>query len=206
MTEKPVEGNTDPDEGNVPTTPLPETTQPLQGDVASLLKRLDDQDARLRALQSEKDKRWDKEVMPTIKKVAEMFNIPVEKVREVQRNAMLDKLIDADTLSATPTIGTSQEQTAKVDVQHIISEFGLNANDPDVLKAITEKEPSIALGKIAVARAKQPSPTTLQSPPPSGTPVAPKNEQALLAELQKLQKTPSKNMERMKEIEKELGW
>jgi hypothetical protein len=168
MSEKPAEGNQLPDEGVAPATPLPGNVQPLQGNVSdAVMKRLDALEAQNRGLQKGIDKRMDRDVMPTIQKLAKYLGVTEEQVVAAQRNAKLDELVANDLATPPQPISTARsDATATIgDVQKVISEYGLDPNDPEVLKTLLVENPTVALGKLAIARAKNPESTSAQNPP-----------------------------------------
>lgn len=200
-TENPAEGNPLPGDGVVPTAPLQMgNAQPLQGDVASLKKRLDDLDARTRSLQGEKDKRWDKEVMPVIKKLAQYLNLTDEQVIAAQRNLALDQLVESNMLTQQTQNPVAQVSAAKVDVQSVISEYGLDPNDPEVLKTLLTENPTVSLGKLAIARAKT-NQLPPQAPPAEGQPVTPDGVAELRAKYQKEVALWRGNIQKVSEIQ-----
>lgn len=105
-----------------------------------------------------------------------------------------------------------QANGAKVEpsVVEVLKQFpDLDANDPDVIaNVLSQQDPDkaeLAASRLIRKRASQPSPTAagaIEGKPPAPAP----DQAALVSELRSLQLNPTKNMKRMGEIEKILGW
>jgi hypothetical protein len=98
-----------------------------------------------------------------------------------------------------------------VDVAKVIAETGLSAQDPEVIAAFAGKnfsnplEAQVAAWKLAAQKATKPQPSDADAPSAPSKPAAPKNKDAVLAELIELQRNPSsKNETRRKELLKLL--
>lgn len=175
-----VEGNpTVPQEPGNATPPVsaPTPGQPSQVDLAAQVRELQ---AVVRSLQSGKDKgnaQLRKELAPLVE-IARHLGVEPEKVKEAQRNILLDRLYEQEfgERNQTETApGTSAPETA-VEATTVIKQAGLNESDPNVLaivaKGLTGVNLAVELGKYAARVAAAPNPTPAQSPAPV-SPVAP---------------------------------
>lgn len=198
-----------------------EGSQPLEGDLASLVKRITDAESQLKALQSGKDKRWNKvekleeDVVPLVQRIAKVLNVDESDVHEAQKKLVLEDII-AERLGTgtrkTEELGSSEVSKGSVEVEAVVSALGLKADSSEVSAIIYGTKPfaeKIAqLSKLSVAEASKPKPSDAQDPAFEGG--TPKGDEvdvgALSAELDKLYKNPTLNQARIEEIEKKLGW
>lgn len=112
-----------------------------------------------------------------------------------------------DSPSQTPTAGTGGQATNEA-ANAVLTQYGLDGNDPEVVSKLTLQgaELKAAMADLAFRRA------THQPPSPSATsalesrPAPSSDDGEKLAQLQKLQKDPLKNLKEIKKLEGELGW
>lgn len=110
MNDKPLEGNTAAGgEPNANSTSSQPQGQPLEATlaetIATLQKKLEAQDGEIRALKSGKDKAVDRALKTqeeTLAKLAKYLDVDESKVREAQRQSVLDDLI-SERLGGTPS-------------------------------------------------------------------------------------------------------
>ena len=184
-----VEGNpiTPPEQGSA-TTPAstPGTGQPSQ-DLAAQVRELQ---AVVRSLQSGKDKgndRLRKELKPLVE-IAKHLGVEPEKVKEAQRNILLDRLYEQEFGEPNqPEQPVGNGPTGNVEeVKAMLKKSGLEETDPDVLAVVTSGKTGIELamdiGALKQRKAGAPSPTPAQSPAPVTPAAQPKNREHLKAE------------------------
>lgn len=116
-------------------------------------------------------------------------------------------------------VGSSSQQApagnsspVTIDKAKIIADNHLDGNDLDVVAQFVNVdfksplEAENAALKLALRRANPSQPDISAAPGMTGKPARAVENGDLIAELQKLQKTPTKNTKRMAEIEEKLGW
>ncbi len=95
-------------------------------------------------------------------------------------------------------------------VAEVIKDYGLDANDPDVIASVLSqtdpKDAEIAAARLKFRRSTQPTPSPTAASTIVSAPAQPPDQQELLKRLQVLQANPSKNWKEMDELEKKLGW
>jgi hypothetical protein len=192
--------------------------------LAEISKQLASQieDAVERKLKSTKDKRFAAlekertsltELLTSLKEQG--ATIPPEVERDYAQRDYLEQRL-AQEREAFPTkdagpskVGTSAE--GQFDHLAVIKELKLDTNSAEVRNLLSGhyRNPDhfkVEAQALALQQFIKPAASPSASAPIAGTPSAPKDESALLAELQQLQKTPLKDPKRMTEIEKALGW
>ena len=186
-------------------------------DEAKLLERIGAlvKDEVGKAVQSSKDRRFDKiektlsDYQPVLEKVKERLS--PEDFATLQRDLEWEEMKRRTGLltSTSPTeqVG-NQQATAAQPKSDVVKELGLDENDPDVAKVLRESGPDpLKLAKVAINRAKTPTPDPTSAPAMGSAPVASisaeKIEQ-LAAERNQLYREPSKNRARIQAIEKQL--
>lgn len=221
MNEKPLEGNLEAPGGtDAKPNPSAADSQPLSGDFAQLIaglqKKIDAQDGEIRALKSGKDKAVDRVVKSneeTLAKFAKYLNVDEEQLKKAQRESLLDDLIaerNGGHQPAAPISGKVETQGNSTELGFIDTALELPANDSRVtdLKLKYAGNPSEylkqALSLKASFQTNPPSPAE-QLPPDGKPPVKPVIDvSAKIAELNILQKTPTQNRDRIKQLKAEL--
>lgn len=152
---------------------------PLSGDFTSLAKELSEIKSQLRSLQSGKDKAVDR----IEERLAKYLGVEEDKVMDAQRRMALDDLLDERLQGAQQASGRANVPQANDEVQTVINELGLDANNPQVLSVLTKKLSPVRTA-IELAKLAQPSsaPTDAQRPPVQGVPPTTPNQEALVAE------------------------
>lgn len=187
-------------------------------DPQELLKLRDDLELtrrELRGLQSGQDKTQNElqRFMGEIKaKVANGMTLEdAEKSVTAERQAVEDK----DLLRRIAAkVGIDQPSTqaagngvsATDEVAKAIEFLQLDENDPAVVQARRNGATVLQMVEIAAQKAKQPTPSPSDAPALQGGVSVPKNEAAMIAELQEWQKEPSKHKEQIAARIKELKW
>jgi hypothetical protein len=226
MDEKPNEGN--PQAGGEPnanSTSSQGQGQPLEANlaktIADLQRKIDAQDGEIRALKSGKDKavtRVEKSQEEMLAKLARYLDVDENKVREAQRQSVLDELV-TERLGGSQTASTIQgrvdEQgvpagTRSFDASDAISDveaYNLSPNDADFITLLRdkslskEKVQSYILGKVKPQKPVsevgviQPAATGFQPPP---------DISKISTRLQELYKFPSKHKAEIKALEEQL--
>jgi len=219
MPENPNEGNPENlEEQQAKAESLEPKGQPLSGDLTKLNERFDkleQENESLRKenqkLQSGKDKRWN-QYEPLMKKLAEKYGD--DEIRGLQKDAILEEMI-AERIgqSEQPSAAPETDKAASDEAQNIVSLFGLDANDPDVARAIVEKKGddlTVALREIMVNKATQPPTNPAQDAAAQGSPPVTPDVAQLLADMDELMK--GSDMVAIKEKGEELkkagapGW
>lgn len=134
MFETPTEGK--PEDGGQEARPVP-SQPPAQPSTDSLPKWAEEFQAQLRALQSEKDKRWNTEVAPmkdAVTKIAEKLGIDAGQVQKAQRELALDAIADErlGVQPENPVFGKTESKAVSVELQAIEAALDLPANDARV--------------------------------------------------------------------------
>lgn len=197
----------------------------LQTTIESLMKRLDEVDARSKALQGDKDRAVNKasaEIDDLKRKFAEIEKLKKaglneddaftelkfrDEIREVREK--LSSINPAQPSPAGNGNGLAVEQ-AKV-----LSEYGLDGNDPEVIEKVLKqpwKSPAelenLAL-KVAYKRATSSPPSPAASTSVQGVPAGMSDTASLVQKLGEMQRTPSKYRKEIAEITAKLdarGW
>ncbi len=165
--------------------------------------------------QSTKDKRiaaLEKKV-GSLAELEEMGVTIPENVKTEYRQRELDQRIKE--LESRGTASTQNSQgSGKVETSEwsrIIDEVGLDTKSPEYIGFMRQEFRNLDHFEAEANRLKRrmdskPNPSIETSPSLNGKLPVQKDDAALLAELQELQKTPTKNQKRMAEIEEKLGW
>lgn len=193
----------------------------LQTALESLTKRLDEVDARSKALQGDKDrgiKKTNEEVQDLKRKFAE-----IEKMKKsgLDEDAAFEELgfreevrsvrEQLSKLNPVQPQATGNSEGLTVDMAKILQDYGLEASDPEVVERLvrgnfkTPQDAELAALKLAYKRAKpnQPSPSAASAL--VGSPAV-SNSGDNVQRLRDLQKDPIRNRAEIAKIEKELGW
>jgi hypothetical protein len=203
-----------PDEGKQVASGTPAPTDasvaPVQPSTETVPAWAKDMMEQFKTAQSVKDKRFNA-LQPLLDAMEGLAPEDQEKVKAALRNKALDELVAGKYAPAQPTTQTvapSAPPANTVDSGKIVSELNLDPNDPQVVMILKQSpaDMTVQLAKLAVEKAKLPVPDSSTKPIVQGAPAPVADEAALIAELEKLQKTPTKNPARMKEIEKALNW
>jgi len=193
----------------------------LQSTIEALTKKLDEVDARSKALQSDKDRGVNKtkeEVTELKRKIAE-----IEKLKKagLDEDGAIEELSFRDEIRAvrqqlsqlnpTPTQPAGNGNGQAVDKAKTLQEYGLSENDPDVATELSGKVFNTALElenaalKIAYKRANKPQPDNSAAPAyQSGTPNTPPNEDKIYSELAELSKNYTANKSKIEALQARL--
>lgn len=193
--------------------------QSLQATLDSLNKKLGELDARTKSLQSDKDRgvqRTEREVNELKKKFAEVEKLKsrglsdddaFEEVELRENIRLISQQLKANTPAQTSPAGNGNGQA--VDRASVLSQYGLDENDPDVTAAMagvkTAEQAELAALKVIYRRDRKPTPDASAAPVATGTPVS-DNSGELVNTLAKLQADPVRNAKKIKEVEEKLGW
>ena len=184
-------------------------------------KRLDEIDARSKALQSEKDRgvtKVQKQVDELKEKFAEVEKLKArgmsvdEAFEQIELKDSIN-LIKEQLLSQSAQPSTAGNGAGAVaDKAKVIAEYGLDGNDPEVIAELISKnfnsplEAENAALKLAYRRAKPTPSSVAASTAVVGSTPQIQNEGELVNRLAQLQKEPTKNRAAIKELEKKLNW
>ena len=200
--------------------------QKLQTTLETLTKRLEEVDARSKALQGDKDRgiaKTQNEVDELKRKFAEIEKLKKsgydddaafeelgfrEEVRSVKEQL--------SNLKSAPAQTAGNGDSQVVDAAKVIKDYGLDGNDPEVVEKVlkgeykTPMEAELAALKLAYRRATSAPPSagaapTLQGEAPKLSP----ETNTLIDRLKVLQKTPTQNREEIISLKTELdkrGW
>jgi len=163
--------------------------------------------------------RLEEKVTPLLERAAEYIasgKSPAEAMSLVnsEQEANEDKLALREVLQAIrsgklPTTSPGKVGEVGDDTAQVFAEYDVSPNDAEAIPLLELQGTDLvkAVSKLALKRAKQSAPDSSEaSSLQGGTPPPPADKAKLIAELKKLQETPTKNNKRMQEIEKELGW
>ena len=222
MTDKENEGNLE-DQGGAGANPnlSGQTSQPLDPNLAKVISELQatvkSQAGEINALKSGKDSaidRIERSQKDTFARIATVLGVDEEKVREAQRNLVLDDLVAerlGNAQSAHPADGTVRQATPVPEFKEIDDLLDLPENDPRVtnLKLLYGHDRSayIKNAKVLKESLKQSAPTPaeqLGSAPASSVKPSGSAIQAKIERLNQLQRQPSKNREEIRKLTKEL--
>jgi hypothetical protein len=181
---QPIEGNQDAGGQTAKTDPSATPSQPSAVDYAKVIQDLQRtqaaQEATIRALQSEKDKRWATEVEPMkdqVARLAEALGLDESQVKKAQIEMALSDLAEAymDESQVEPSSdGTGDGEDHSAELKDIMAALELPANDPRVTDLITEHGNDVARFSLEASKLKlslntaQITPAEL--PGPSGRP------------------------------------
>lgn len=191
----------------------------LQATLEKLSSKLEEVDARSRALQGDKDRsvtKTSKELEILKKQFAEIEKLTKggldldAAVEEYDFRATVRDLksqLGQATSVSTPPVGNGESGTA--DVAKVFEQFGLDPKDPRVLVEMqkSHKDPDaleLAAYKLSKSLATAPNPTPSQNPAMQDGGAAHENVSDKIARLQLLQKTPTKNVAAIKKLVAEL--
>ena len=170
----------------------------------------------LRGLQSRQDKsentflqelarleQYEKKGLTREQAIAEMNQVD----SEAQWKSSLEKKLDD--LLAGRSAGAGTQANAQQETGKVFESLGLDLKDPRVVLAASQKYDTPELARLAAydlreQLSKSPNPNAAQDPSLNGNSPAKGNFEALNAEYESLSGQPSKNMQRMAEIQKEL--
>lgn len=193
----------------------------LQASFEALTRRLDEVDARSKALQGDKDrgiKKTNEEVNELKRKFAE-----IEKLRKsgMDDDAAIEELTFRDEVRSLKDqlakLNPAQPQPAGngdrlvVDAAQVVKQYGLDGTDAEVIEKIfrqdfkSQQEVEFAALKIAYQRAKPNQPSPSAAPAQVGQPAS-NDSEATVSRLRDLQKNPIRNKVEIAKLEKELGW
>lgn len=184
MTTNGSEGNSNSAEGGTPNPTLPESGQPLPGDLSelkstldTLAKKYDALDASYRAIQSEKDKgvhRVGTEVEAIKQRIDEVLALSQKGLdaEEIEHRLQVKAILQGRTLPPAPSVGTEGQGAVSVEAMlGFVKDAGLSDNDPEVIQLMTAKAPAEAYYKLAIRKLKSPAPESagVQPTKPEGT-------------------------------------
>jgi DNA-binding transcriptional MocR family regulator len=192
--------------------------QPYESQIALLTRKLEAQEATLRALQSGKDKAVDRalrEIEPlkdSFAKFAQKLNIDPDKALEAQRQLVIDEIVEermGKHQVGSAVAGTIAAPTSNVDMAGILSKVGLSNEDGIVFMRNQYTDPNVA--ELEAYRMKN---KTISPPQPEslsaakGNPLPGKLSDAEFTqktkELQILYRNPSSNKAKIKKLEGEI--
>lgn len=220
MNENQPEGNSTPEGGGAPTQPSSGQGQPLDGNVAELVRRLGAAEAEINALKGGKDKavdRMEAAVKPLIEKLAPyLSDADNQKLQEATRAAVLDDIVRerlGQPQPANPSQAMVAQRTVSVDVSGLATQYGLDPSDPAVsaqMQRLDLSDPDkteLEIARMAKAKKSQPSPTAAQQPITTGgqTPSG-DDEAALIAKVNEWQKHPVQFKKELDAAYRKLGW
>jgi DNA-binding transcriptional MocR family regulator len=192
--------------------------QPYESQIALLTRKLEAQEATLRALQSGKDKAVDRalrEIEPlkdSFAKFAQKLNIDPDKALEAQRQLVIDEIVEermGKHQVGSAVAGTIAAPTSNVDMAGILSKVGLSNEDGIVFMRNQYTDPNVA--ELEAYRMKNkttspPQPESLSAA--KGNPLPGKLSDAEFTqktkELQILYRNPSSNKAKIKKLEGEI--
>jgi hypothetical protein len=176
-----------------------------------------------RKLQSTKDKRFS-----TLEKgeglmretLALLKNNGVAIPKELEQELALKDYVDQRLQAVAPkadagTSAPAQSQTGALNLVQMLAEFGLNANDPDVLKLAGGTYRNVdhlraEAAALAINKLKTPSPSSTLAPAQKGmtpgTGLTDTDKESKSGRLRELYKQPSRYAGEIKALEKELGY
>jgi hypothetical protein len=206
--------------GGAATPPQPEPTddKPTSPDVSVLVQELAELKAQLRGLQGDKDravvrnqKRID-DLEQTIQQYAQYAGVEVGP--KAIRDMRIDQLLQGKQTPA-PQAAPSQASGGEpqgVQLSAIFDALSLDANSPEVVQVMAKSGDDTAtlLQNLVSLKAKQlakPPASPAGLAPPTGSVTQPDNAariEQVTAELQQLQRTPTLNVARRKELAAEL--
>jgi hypothetical protein len=181
---QPIEGNQDAGGQTAKPAPSASPSQPSAVDYAKTIQDLQRtqqaQEATIRALQSEKDKRWATEVAPLrdqVARLAEQLGVDENQVKKAQVNMALEDLAEAymDESQVEPSSdGTGDGEDHLAELKDIMAALELPANDPRVTDLETQYGNDVARFSLEAAKLKlslnTAQTTPAEQPGPSGRP------------------------------------
>ena len=180
------------DSGGTPATPNADSSQrqgdsggsvanALQQSLDMLSKQIVEIDKRTKSLQSDKDRGTDKNRKEIQRVVAEVEKLKARGYSEddafdrVELDGKIRRIVQQLDDTPAQTQPTGNGNGSAVDKASVLSQYGLNENDPDVAASLSGKfnsplELENAALKVAYQRANKPSPDASASPAVQGTP------------------------------------
>jgi hypothetical protein len=198
-----------------------------QGDLLKRLEKLEKElEVTRRTAQGDKDRAVRKlseeleSYKPVLERVKKLTKMSDEDAAALERELEYDELkrrvfgnnaprTDVDTSSAKVSAPLADT------IAEVVNGFGLKLDEPDVAEVIAQGG---NLGTITTALLRvvdvrksrpKPNPAAVAMPTGEGAPsgkLSQSDVDARIAELAKLQRFPTRNAERIKQLEKELGW
>jgi hypothetical protein len=174
----------------------------LQSALEAITKKVEEIDARSKALQGDKDRgvvKTNKDVEELKRKIAE-----IEKYRKAgfDDDSAIEEISFRDSVrilkDQIATLNPASAGNGAVDVAKVISEVGLDAQDPEVVAAFAGKQftdprdAELAALKLAMRKANKPQPSDAdRASSPISPPSPGKSSADLLADWDKVKKYPT---------------
>lgn len=183
----------------------------LQTSIEALTKRLEEVDARSRALQGDKDRAVTKNKADVDELKRKFAEIEKMKKSGLDEDAAFEELTFRDEVRAVreglSKLTSAQPQAAgngkgeAVNMAQVIKNYGLDGTDPEVISVLRQEfqspiEAENAILKIAYQKAKPNQPSPAAAPAMTGTPSNPDSvERATVEYIQKIKSARGKRQE-----------
>ena len=128
--------------------------------------------------------------------------------KATQRENLLDQIAAKLGIGNSPQTVTGTSPNAADEAVSVFSEYNVDPNDPEAIPLLELRGTDLvkAVSKLAIKRAKQSTPDSSEAPSITGSAPRAVNEDEKIRKLAELQRTPTKNRDAIKALEKELGW
>ena len=128
--------------------------------------------------------------------------------KAAEKDELLYQIATKLGIGNSPQSVTGNNLKAADEAQSVFSEYNVDPNDPEAIPLLDLRGTDLvkAVSKLAIKRAKQSPPESSEAPSLTGSAARVMNDDDKIEKLSELQKSPTKNREALKAIEKELGW
>ena len=128
--------------------------------------------------------------------------------KAAEKDELLYQIATKLGIGNSPQTATGTSTNAADEVASVFSEYSVNPNDPEAIPLLELRGTDLvkAVSKLAIKRAKQSTPDSSEAPSLTGGAARVMNDDEKIAKLSELQKSPTKNRDAIKALEKELGW
>lgn len=128
--------------------------------------------------------------------------------KAAQKDDLLNQIAAKLGIGNSPQNATGTSANAADEAVSVFSEYSVDPNDPEAIPLLELRGTDLvkAVSKLAIKRAKQSTPDSSEAPSITGSAPRAVNEDEKIRKLAELQRSPTKNRDAIKALEKELGW
>ena len=125
-----------------------------------------------------------------------------------QKDDLLNQIAAKLGIGNSPQTATGTSANAADEAVSVFQEYSVDPNDPEAIPFLELRGADLvkAVSKLAIKRAKQSTPDSSEAPSITGNAPRAVNEDEKIKKLSELQRSPTKNRDAIKALEKELGW
>lgn len=128
--------------------------------------------------------------------------------KAAQKDDLLNQIAAKLGIGNSPQTATGTSANAADEAVSVFQEYSVDPNDPEAIPLLELRGTDLvkAVSKLAIKRAKQSTPDSSEAPSITGSAPRAVNEDEKIRKLSELQRSPTKNRDAIKALEKELGW